>query len=213
MGAGKFMLVNEPQCLAIRQFPLEVGVYLCGRASDCDLGFRHATISRRHAELRVAEAEIKIIDLASRNGTFVKGEPVCTAILRPGDNFRLGDVAFIVLDGDRADACDDCSESISTRRTTRHLRVPMLDARLSSAQNHVLDLVLQGLAEKEIAKRLDNSQHTVHNHIRHIYRSLGVSSRAELMAKFVRKRNSNGIAEAPGQMQNLHAADRDQQGG
>lgn len=54
---------------------------------------------------------------------------------------------------------------------------------LTPRQREVLDLLLEGLSEKEIATRLVLSRHTVHNHIRGIYRSMGVSSRYELFAK------------------------------
>jgi DNA-binding CsgD family transcriptional regulator len=46
----------------------------------------------------------------------------------------------------------------------------------------VLRLLLSGLSEKQIAARLDLSRHTVHNHVKEIYRVVGVQSRAELMA-------------------------------
>ncbi len=58
---------------------------------------------------------------------------------------------------------------------------------LSAAERRVFDLILSGHAEKEVATRLEISRHTVHCHVRKIYRTLHVRrSRAELLAKIQR---------------------------
>ena len=64
----------------------------------------------------------------------------------------------------------------------------MLDAHLGSlsdGQRQVLRLLVQGASEKEAAAALCLSYHTIHTHVKQIYRLLGVSSRAELMAQFL----------------------------
>ena len=38
-----------------------------------------------------------------------------------------------------------------------------------------------------VATKLDISQNTVHNHVKGIYKKLGVSSRAELLAMFIQE--------------------------
>ncbi len=48
-----------------------------------------------------------------------------------------------------------------------------------------LRLLLDGLGEKEIARRLDLSQHTVHDYVGALYLHFGVASRSELLAKFI----------------------------
>jgi DNA-binding CsgD family transcriptional regulator len=53
---------------------------------------------------------------------------------------------------------------------------------LTRAQRRVLDLLMQGHSEDEIASLLDRSYHTVHSHVRLIYVAYGVHSRAELFA-------------------------------
>jgi DNA-binding CsgD family transcriptional regulator len=52
---------------------------------------------------------------------------------------------------------------------------------LSPAQRRVLPLLLEGLPEKEIAKRLFRSRHTIHDHTKAIYTDLQVRSRLELI--------------------------------
>jgi DNA-binding NarL/FixJ family response regulator len=48
-----------------------------------------------------------------------------------------------------------------------------------------LRLLLVGKSEKEIARSMGVSLHTVHDYVKSIHRALGVSSRAELMARFL----------------------------
>lgn len=61
---------------------------------------------------------------------------------------------------------------------------PELVARVSPAQHRVLELLLTGMTEPEIAAKIDRSRHTVHDHTKAIYASLGVRSRVELVLLF-----------------------------
>ncbi|HEX6961363.1 MAG TPA: helix-turn-helix transcriptional regulator [Lacipirellula sp.] len=56
---------------------------------------------------------------------------------------------------------------------------------LSPREKEVLVLLLEGYARKEVAARLHLSAHTVADYLKVIYKKLGVSSRAELLAKFI----------------------------
>ena len=47
---------------------------------------------------------------------------------------------------------------------------------------NVCDLLLEGRSEKEIAVSLEISAHTVHAHIKRIYRTVGVNSQRQLAA-------------------------------
>jgi PAS domain S-box-containing protein len=54
---------------------------------------------------------------------------------------------------------------------------------LTQRQRDVLQHLLAGLADKAIASELRISPHTVHNHVKALYRTFGVSSRPELFAR------------------------------
>ncbi len=58
-----------------------------------------------------------------------------------------------------------------------------LMGRLTPAQRKVADLLVRGLTEQEAATELDRSRHTVHQHVKAIYTTLSVRSRAEFMAR------------------------------
>lgn len=57
---------------------------------------------------------------------------------------------------------------------------------LTTRELGVLDLLVEGHLYKEIAEILEISGHTVHFHIRNIYRKLQVRSRAQAVAKVMR---------------------------
>jgi GGDEF domain-containing protein len=69
---------------------------IIGRAPEASFQIPHATVSREHARVFVmpdGEGDrVKLVDLGSRNGTFVNGEKVDEAWLEAGDKVHVGDV-------------------------------------------------------------------------------------------------------------------------
>jgi DNA-binding CsgD family transcriptional regulator len=74
---------------------------------------------------------------------------------------------------------------------------PLIGARLATAdtpsasslsprQRQVLECLLEGESEKQVARRLGLSQHTVHQYVKSVYRHFRVRSRGELLARWVR---------------------------
>jgi DNA-binding NarL/FixJ family response regulator len=63
-----------------------------------------------------------------------------------------------------------------------------IEARLSPAERDVLRKLLDGLRNQEIAAKLRLSDKTVKNHISHILRKTGTSSRLELTIKVYKQR-------------------------
>lgn len=61
---------------------------------------------------------------------------------------------------------------------------PDLLANISTAQQRVLELLLAGLTEPQIAERIGRSRHTVHDHTKAIYAALKVSNRVQLVLLF-----------------------------
>ena len=56
---------------------------------------------------------------------------------------------------------------------------------LSPRQRQTLQHLLDGSGEKQIAARLGVSPHTVHHYVKVLYRHFDVSSRSELLARWV----------------------------
>jgi adenylate cyclase len=65
-----------------------------GRAVNSDCAVVDATVSRRHAELTVAQNGLQVKDVGSSNGTFVNGVKVDSCFVVPGDTLTFGKVAF-----------------------------------------------------------------------------------------------------------------------
>ena len=63
---------------------------------------------------------------------------------------------------------------------------------LSPRARDVLRCLLEGDGDKQIASRLDIRQHTVNGYVKQIYAHFGVSSRSELLARWVRRAWSSG---------------------
>ena len=57
------------------------------------------------------------------------------------------------------------------------------EAAPSPRMRQVLALLLRGCAEKEVARELGISQHTVHNHVKRLHRHFEGASRGELLAR------------------------------
>jgi len=60
-------------------------------------------------------------------------------------------------------------------------------AALPPRMREVLELILEGLSEKEIAAKLGLQFNTVHGYVKKLYQRFGVSSRAELMARWIER--------------------------
>jgi pSer/pThr/pTyr-binding forkhead associated (FHA) protein len=80
-----------------------VGRAVVGRDTDCDVLVSNLSVSRKHAALEETAGGWSVKDLASVNGTFLKGKRVTEAPLASGDALRFGDVKAVfhveVLEG------------------------------------------------------------------------------------------------------------------
>jgi FHA domain-containing protein len=76
-------------------YELQTPVTLLGRGTDCDLRMVDAGVSRHHAELRVEDGQVVLVDLGSTNGTFVNGQPARRVVLTDGMNVTLGRTTMV----------------------------------------------------------------------------------------------------------------------
>src|SRR3954468_11503693 len=70
-----YLLVVDNDSSSIVHLPRS-GAIVIGRAPDAEVRVQHASVSRRHATIRVEDGVVRIADLGSHNGTRVNGEPV-----------------------------------------------------------------------------------------------------------------------------------------
>jgi len=76
-------------------YELQGPVTLLGRGTDCDLRMVDPGVSRHHAELRVEDGQVVLVDLGSTNGTLVNGQPLRRVVLTDGTNVTLGRTTMV----------------------------------------------------------------------------------------------------------------------
>lgn len=93
-----------------RSYEVSTGA-LIGRAADCAVHLRDASVSRQHARLELEAEAWVVLDLESRNGLRVGGERVRRAALEDGAEFQLGEVLLRFRSGEAAEAADGAGEA------------------------------------------------------------------------------------------------------
>jgi hypothetical protein len=86
---------SGPDGTGHRTYDLSAPITILGRGTDCDLRLVDAGVSRHHAELRIEDGEVVLVDLGSTNGTFVNGQPVRRVILADGTQVTLGRTTLV----------------------------------------------------------------------------------------------------------------------
>ena len=150
------------------------GRHVVGRDGDADVTLRASGVSRKHARLTVSiDADVELVDLGSRNGTFVNGQRIDSVSLRDGDELRFGEAVVRVVWVGR----------VGPARAAAALQ-PSRPPELSEREYEVACLVAEGLTNAEIGKKLHISPATVGRHLSNVYQRLDIHSRAAL-AKLV----------------------------
>jgi pSer/pThr/pTyr-binding forkhead associated (FHA) protein len=94
--SGRYLAIEDAGEVVVIEVAEET-VHL-GRSTAADVMLDHMSVSRRHAVLARRGKDHVILDDRSLNGVVVNGERVRDAVLRHGDEIRLGDVAIRFLD-------------------------------------------------------------------------------------------------------------------
>jgi Protein of unknown function (DUF3662)/FHA domain len=74
---------------------LSPGSNIIGRGTDSDLQLLDQGVSRRHADVHIADGQATVYDLGSTNGTSVNGHSVRSQQLRHGDVIRVGHTRLV----------------------------------------------------------------------------------------------------------------------
>ena len=84
-------------------FPLSKDEVLIGRDPSNEISLLDSLVSRRHCVIRKEAGGFRLLDLESRNNTFVSGVPVRDRVLARGDQIRVGNSVFI-FQGDETES-------------------------------------------------------------------------------------------------------------
>jgi diguanylate cyclase (GGDEF)-like protein len=89
-----FIVVSGSSSIG-KMYRLE-GVLTVGRSPQCEVHIDQDGVSRRHAMFeQTVEGNVEVMDLGSRNGTFVNGDPISRVTLRDGDKIQIGGASIL----------------------------------------------------------------------------------------------------------------------
>src|SRR5215213_744088 len=107
-------LVVLSEGLTGRSHELKAEKTTVGRVEDNAFQIPDASVSSHHCEIILKGSEVVIRDLNSTNGTFINGQQITEATLKPSQILRLGQVE-VRLEGDQTSAAQ--------KRTLDHTQV------------------------------------------------------------------------------------------
>ncbi len=94
----RLLLLNGSRAGETIELPPPPARLVVGRATDCDVVLDDADASRRHCELLVRLESVQVVDLGSKNGTFVGDRRIEQASLRHGDQLTVGATVLLFED-------------------------------------------------------------------------------------------------------------------
>ncbi len=94
---------NQTACLIVisgkavgKMFKIGGAEMVIGRAQECQIQLEDDGVSRKHAKVTISqEGTIRIVDLASTNGTWCDGERIDTHVLRDGEKVQIGNSTIL----------------------------------------------------------------------------------------------------------------------
>jgi DNA-binding CsgD family transcriptional regulator len=162
LGSGE----GVPRLVALRDAEAVIG-----RGAEANVRLTARGVSRQHAKIVLGGGDsATVVDLQSRNGTFVNGARIDVSPLREGDEIAIGPVA--VLQFTRRD--EDELLDVRTQAGMADLSA------LTPRQREIAKLVAEGLSNPQIAEKLQLKPRTVTSHLEQVFARLDIRSRTEL---------------------------------
>jgi len=135
-----YWLTGEYRGTRIRHL-LQPGTTKIGRSEACDVVLPSQTVSRNHAEVRLDEDSLTVIDLGSLNGTRVNGSAVeTTRAVRASDVIEFGSVLLRVTDGN-ASSSPTFTDDREVSRSLQLERDETAEGALTGAEPRLLKLL------------------------------------------------------------------------
>jgi len=75
-----------------------------GRTANCDIVLRDPSVSKLHAQFRLQDGQLQLVDTRSQNGTWINGARLAPEQPQPvffEDELRFGGVSAVLLDPER----------------------------------------------------------------------------------------------------------------
>jgi len=104
-----------------RTYELKVEKTTVGRVADNAFEIPEASVSSHHAEIILRGNDIVIRDLGSTNGTFINGEKITEAVLKPGQTLRFGTIDLRLDTGEGSVASAPSGSPAASRKPKQTL--------------------------------------------------------------------------------------------
>ena len=142
-----------------------------GRSVENDIALAgDMRASRHHAEVTDQDGVWVLVDLRSRNGSYLNGERISKSTLRGGDRIKIGGAHF-VFSAER-----DPMATIDDTHSFEYAPGPTLSPR----EQEILTLLSKGSTDQQMAEALFISLATVRSHLDRIRDKTGCRRRPEL---------------------------------
>jgi serine phosphatase RsbU (regulator of sigma subunit)/pSer/pThr/pTyr-binding forkhead associated (FHA) protein len=142
------LIVNDAK--GRRVVPIDKPVISLGRRTEADVHVGGTDVSRQHAEILTEDGVSRLCDKKSSFGTFVNGEKISEAVLKPGDVIRLGrseDTRIRFQLGDEEDSHE--RSAVAAVSELRHM-AGLLDGLHKMGSGRVLEDVLTLVVDSAI---------------------------------------------------------------
>lgn len=172
LGTGKKWLIP------INSFP-----FIIGRSKNCNLTLSSKEISREHAEILRLGTSLMIRDVGSTNGTFINNIKITQSTsIRNSDIIHFGNIEFRIIYKNEIDS-DEYTHKRPFKESQKNEN--FIDYyKLTMREKDVLFYLLEGMATKQIAKKLNISDGTAKNYVLSIFKKTNVHSRFELLTLY-----------------------------
>ncbi len=119
---------------------------IAGTSPDVDLVLTDPSVSRRHASFEVHTEGVLVTDLESRNGTYLAGRKITSALVTPGGVVRLGRTRVRVLAKDESLHIEEAGAASFGRFLTASAPLRKTLARLDLVAKTDVTVLLEGEA-------------------------------------------------------------------
>ena len=122
---AKLVVLSEG--LSGRSYELKAEKTTVGRLDDNMFQVPDPSVSSHHCEITLRGNDVAVRDLNSTNGTFILGQQITEAVLKPGQTMRLGQVE-LRLEGEGTTTATTSKKALETARMTpRGVKLEDLD--------------------------------------------------------------------------------------